>query len=166
MNERKTKGFTNLNSDEKIIRETCVSLARMYFSQFVAISCYFSNYAIEELLVVPYYYNIACRPTKQRIIFLWLFSLPSYFEWGQSPKLSLHDKEVVSGIPDHKSRFFSTPLSYLREHTVSQLHNIRSEYLTLTMLTPRDQYVLQLMLLREIAWSLHGTRPFPRSMLI
>ena len=39
MNERKTKGLTNLNSDEKIIRDTCVSLARMYFSQFVAISC-------------------------------------------------------------------------------------------------------------------------------
>ena len=39
MNERKTKGLTNLNSDEKIIRDTCVSLARMYFSQFAAISC-------------------------------------------------------------------------------------------------------------------------------
>ena len=26
MNERKTKGLTNLNSDEKIIRDTCVSL--------------------------------------------------------------------------------------------------------------------------------------------
>ena len=32
MNERKTKDMTNLNSDEKIIRETFVSLARMYFS--------------------------------------------------------------------------------------------------------------------------------------
>ena len=41
MNERKTKGLTNLNSDEKIIRQTCVSLARMYFSQFAAISCLF-----------------------------------------------------------------------------------------------------------------------------
>ena len=40
MNERKTKGLTNLNSDENIIRDTCVSLARMYFSQFAAISCY------------------------------------------------------------------------------------------------------------------------------
>ena len=40
MNERKTKGLTNLNSDEKIIRDTCVSLVRMYFSQFAAISCY------------------------------------------------------------------------------------------------------------------------------
>ena len=40
MNERKTKGLTNLNSDEKIIRETCVSLAWMYFSQFAAISCF------------------------------------------------------------------------------------------------------------------------------
>ena len=39
MNDRKSKGLTNLNSDEKIIRETCVSLARMYFSQFAAISC-------------------------------------------------------------------------------------------------------------------------------
>ena len=39
MNERKTKGLTNLNSDEKIIRDTCGSLARMYFSQFAAISC-------------------------------------------------------------------------------------------------------------------------------
>ena len=37
MNERKTKGLTNLNSNEKIIRETCVSLARMYFSHFAAI---------------------------------------------------------------------------------------------------------------------------------
>ena len=42
MNERKTKGLTNLNADEKIIRDTCVSLARMYFSQFAAISCYSS----------------------------------------------------------------------------------------------------------------------------
>ena len=40
MNERKTKGLTNLNSDEKIIRDTCVSLARMYFSQFAAIPCF------------------------------------------------------------------------------------------------------------------------------
>ena len=40
MNERKTKGLTNLNFDEKVIRQTYVSLARMYFSQFAAISCY------------------------------------------------------------------------------------------------------------------------------
>ena len=39
MNERKMKGLTNFNSDEKIIRDTCVSFARMYFSQFAAISC-------------------------------------------------------------------------------------------------------------------------------
>ena len=43
MNERKTKGLTNLNSDEKNVRETCVSLARMYFSQFAAISCFNVN---------------------------------------------------------------------------------------------------------------------------
>ena len=46
MNERKTKGLTNLNSDDKIIRDTCVSLARMYFSQFAAISCLQMNYEI------------------------------------------------------------------------------------------------------------------------
>ena len=40
MNERKTKGLTNLNSDEKFIRDICVSWAWMYFSQFAAISCY------------------------------------------------------------------------------------------------------------------------------
>ena len=33
MNERKRKGFTNLNSNEKIIKEPCVSLARKYFSR-------------------------------------------------------------------------------------------------------------------------------------
>ena len=48
MNERKTKGLTNLNSDEKIIRETCVSLARMYFSQFAAISCLVSFQIYED----------------------------------------------------------------------------------------------------------------------
>ena len=41
MNEIKTKGLTNLNSDENIFRDTCVSLARMYFSQFAAISCFY-----------------------------------------------------------------------------------------------------------------------------
>ena len=40
MNESNTKGLQDLNSDGKIVRETCVSLARMYFSQFAAISCY------------------------------------------------------------------------------------------------------------------------------
>ena len=39
MNERKTKGLANLNYDEKIIKDTWVSLVRMYFSQFAAISC-------------------------------------------------------------------------------------------------------------------------------
>ena len=41
MNEIKTNGLTNLNSEGKNIRETCVSLVRMYFSQFAAISYYY-----------------------------------------------------------------------------------------------------------------------------
>ena len=52
MNERKTKGLTNLNSDEKIIRETCVSLVRMYFSQFAAISC-LSNEGTKDTPIAP-----------------------------------------------------------------------------------------------------------------
>ena len=52
MNERKTKGWTNLNSDEKITRDTCVSLARMYFSQFAAISCL--NYVIQHFCCLNY----------------------------------------------------------------------------------------------------------------
>ena len=60
MNERKTKGLTNLNSDEKIIRDTCVSLARMYFSQFAAISFYkVSNHPYRDIREVskPYDYG-------------------------------------------------------------------------------------------------------------
>ena len=52
MNERKTKGLTNLNSDEKIIRDTCVSLARMYFSQFAAISCYIPSIFSAEMSIL------------------------------------------------------------------------------------------------------------------
>ena len=57
MNERKTKGLTNLNSDEKIIRDTCVSLARMYFSQFAAISCY-PDVGIYQFYPYEFYQNV------------------------------------------------------------------------------------------------------------
>ena len=42
MNQSKTKGLTNLNSDGKLLGKR-VSLVRMYFSQFAAISCYLRN---------------------------------------------------------------------------------------------------------------------------
>ena len=45
MDENKTKGLTNLKPDEKITRETYVSLARMYSSQLTTISCL--NYIYE-----------------------------------------------------------------------------------------------------------------------
>ena len=59
MNERKTKGLTNLNSDEKIIRDTCVSLARMYFSQFAAISC-FKSFIKSTLVEIKKTYIYKC----------------------------------------------------------------------------------------------------------
>ena len=41
MNESKTHVLTNLSRDGKIVRETCMSLAWVYFPQFAAISyCY------------------------------------------------------------------------------------------------------------------------------
>ena len=43
MNESKTKGLTNLNSDGQIVMETFVFLARMYFSQFAAVFTLFIN---------------------------------------------------------------------------------------------------------------------------
>ena len=58
MNERKTKGLTNLNSDEKIIRDTCVSLARMYFSQFAAISCFNNRKAYFHIFSCFYVYYL------------------------------------------------------------------------------------------------------------
>ena len=48
MNESKTKDLTNLNCDGKIVWETCVSLARMYFSDFAAISCYEYTHMIDD----------------------------------------------------------------------------------------------------------------------
>ena len=39
MNKSKMKCLTNWNPDWKIVKETCVSLVRMHFSQFAAISC-------------------------------------------------------------------------------------------------------------------------------
>ena len=78
MNERKTKGLTNLNSDEKIIRDTCVSLARMYFSQFAAISCYlFYEVTTENNRLIYQYISFSFITKYQGLVLLTDISLTS-----------------------------------------------------------------------------------------
>ena len=96
MNERKTKGLTNLNSDEKIIRDTCVSLARMYFSQFAAISCsivflfkgylpfssisYFSRCNIFLCIILEYNnFHISTSCVCTAVLFTWINLFILYF---------------------------------------------------------------------------------------
>ena len=102
------------------------------------------------------YYKIVCRPheTTHYVLLIICASCFVLNEGQFKKKYPFMISRLFSGIPDHKFRFFSVPLSYLSEPTVPQLCNIWSHDLACR---PRDACVLQWILM---AWRLHDTKPF------